>query len=58
MSNVIKFPEPKRTTTSHDYRIPKTPDQDERIQRIRSSLDKINKLMAELKNLNTPSEGK
>ena len=48
MSNVIKFPEPKQ----------KAPDKDERIQRIRSSLDKINKLMAELKNINTPSEGK
>ena len=58
MSNVVKFPEPKRATTSQDHRIPKTIDHDDRIQRIRSSLEKINKLMAELKNLNTTSEGK
>jgi hypothetical protein len=47
MSNVIKFPEPKQ----------KAPDKDERIQRIRASLDKVNRLMSELQRMNTKPEG-
>ena len=54
MNNVIKF-KPKQRLVIHDGKVRAKPSAEldlefgDRIQRIRTSLEKINKLMAELK---------
>ena len=59
MSKVIQFPKPKQklhidwekhtTNASPHFKRPNNEDFGDRMARIRESLDKINKLMAELK---------
>ena len=57
MSNVIKFPTKSIKPLGHTLRNPVQEEFGDRMANVRKSLDRINKLMSELKAMSTTKEG-